>query len=446
MPFNAFSANLWPLFQKDVHPFFGSEVDALGPIFHYEKDASHTGFGVRPLFYYERNRKGSRLDILYPLMSVKKGEGSSSSYVFPIWKGGSEKEKGDIWLFPFFKGREGDETFWGIFPIYGRIVGRFGWRSIEFFMWPLYTKEKKDDWSVDRFLWPLFSFYHGKASGFSFFPILGRYETCDGSSSAKTSFFLWPLFVERQRSSSGYNSTRRFLPFPIYSDYRRSDGLHGFSILWPFISYRGKPGEDGFLSLNAPWPIFKYREGYEGIEVKLFPLFKVKVQGSDTSSYVAWPSYHYNETHLRGGFVLKSHRFFLINRFSTLYGPDGEVIKRTFNLWPLFYYYRDGSYVENSSFTLFPTRNTGFERLYAPFFHVFTVRKRQGVSSYSFLWGFVKAGKRGFKKGVSVAWLLDFSWDSVSGDVKADLVKGFLGLERSCGVWKLRLAFIPIKF
>ena len=48
--------------------------------------------------------------------------------------------------------------------------------------------------------------------------------------------------------------------------------------------------------------------------------------------------------------------------------------------------------------------------------------------------------------GVSVAWLLDLSWDSVNGDIKVDLVKGFLGLGRSCGVWKLRLAFIPIKF
>ncbi len=435
----SFSTNLWPIYQKNVYPFEEKEVDVLGPIFHYERSRDHKAFGVRPLFYWTRRGNSTTLEFLYPLGKVSRGAKEKKSFLIPLYRR-QEEERKDVWFFPFFYGEKKGESFGGFFPIYGTLIDGFGWKKIEFVLWPIYTREEGEGFSLVKVLWPIFSFYGGGgASGIKFWPLFGSYHIYGKE---KTSFFLWPLFALRDRySGKEVTERRRFILFPIYSDYR-SELVLRRTFLWPFISYTRSEGFRNFVQFDLPWPIIRVKEGVGENEIKLFPVFWERTSGSDKKVSVFWPLYKFTLTTYRKSFK-RSHSFLLINRFSTVYDSSGNAVERSFNIWPFFYYYRKGSYTENYSLTLLPTRGTGFERLYAPFFHIFSFRSSPERSQFSILWGLLKGGRDEDGKGISLAWIFDFK--KTSKGIHFSFLKGFFEITHTKdGRRRIKLFFIPI--
>ncbi len=438
LPSLALAENLWPIFQRNVYPYHDVEVDVLGPLFHYERSNNQTAFGLRPLFYYRKKGDISILEFLFPLGKIKWGGKESSHQLIPLWR---HREGRDFWLFPYFHGWEKGEFFCGFFPIYGTILNRFGWERIEFILWPIYLREEAKNYTLTRILWPFFSFYTGDgATGLKFWPLFGSYEI---GGKERTTFFLWPFFIFQEKDLLLDQPSRRvIILFPLISTYNSKD-LDSYTFLWPFFNYQKGKGINRFRQFDFPWPILRLKEGGEGHEFKAFPVFGAKIWGKDRSCFLLWPIYKYAEFYTGKNTVFKKHSFFLINRFSTTY-KNGVEVSRSFNIWPFFYYYTKNAYKENNSLTLLPTRDTGFERLYAPFFHIFTLKKDGKRSQYSFLWGFIRAGSNSFEKGISIAWIFDYR-KSADGDYFFSFLKGLLGFGRSRGSFCLKFLFIPIR-
>ena len=186
------SINFWPFFHYLSDTKEGdSEIEGLGPFLYWRKDAAQTEWGLRPLFYWTGGETDSlsRLEFLYPFGKVEVKEGDTKGYLFPLSNYREQefygKKKWDFQFFPFFIGEtEKGEDYFGLFPIFGTLLDRYGEDEIRFFLWPLYGKSTfNGDWTTDV-LWPLFSFTGGeKKKGFRFWPFYGQKEESGVSSS-----------------------------------------------------------------------------------------------------------------------------------------------------------------------------------------------------------------------------------------------------------------------
>src|SRR4030042_2494806 len=165
-----FSLNFWPFFQYFSDPIQGTkEIGGLGPFFSWKKDPQRRQWGIRPLLYWTEDEKESlrRLEYIYPLGKYQVKDGDKKGYFALISLFREEsfdgKKKWDFQFFPFFIGEtEKGEDYFGLFPIYGFLLDRYGKDEIRFYLWPLYGESTSEGVHTTNLLWPFFSFIKGE--------------------------------------------------------------------------------------------------------------------------------------------------------------------------------------------------------------------------------------------------------------------------------------------
>ena len=197
--------NFWPLFQYTSDPISGErEIEGLGPFFHWKKESHQRQWGIRPLLYWtsDENESLRRLEFLYPLGKYEEKEESSKGYLFPISIYKEQefdgKRKLDFQFFPFFIGEtEKGEDYFGLFPLYGKLLDRYGKDEIRFTVWPLYSETTSGGVRTINLLWPFFCFIEGeKEKGYRIWPFYGQREEFGVS---KSEFALWPIFLTQTK-------------------------------------------------------------------------------------------------------------------------------------------------------------------------------------------------------------------------------------------------------
>jgi hypothetical protein len=111
-----------------------------------------------------------------------------------------------------------NETYGGIFPIYGIYKERFGAKEISFFLWPLYSKVSYDNYTAYNIIWPFIRVAKSTNNqdktygGFKFWPFYGHFK--EGEEERK--FILWPFYISYDYQDDTGNFVKRRYFFPFY--------------------------------------------------------------------------------------------------------------------------------------------------------------------------------------------------------------------------------------
>jgi hypothetical protein len=415
------SLNFWPLFQYSSDPTEGEkEIDGLGPFFLWRKDPHRSQWAIRPLLYWTEDQALPllRLEFIYPFGKYQDKEAEEKAYLAPLSLYRKEEFEGqkrwDFQFFPFFIGEtvKGKEYF-GLFPFFGTLLGRYGKEEIRFYFWPLYGESTSEGVRTTHLLWPLFSFIEGeKKRGYYFWPFYGQREEVGVS---QTEFIIWPFYLRQRKGMDTDDPIDEWMFFPFYVS-KESRRFQSKTYLWPLFSHaRNRFG--GFEQWDFPFPFFQSLKGENLRGMRIFPFYGYKVKtGEVRRAFIFYPLYQVEEDRI-GDVQEKTIRILLLSRIHT--GRVDQDIKRerSLRIWPFFEYERgETGYSRLSFFYLFPFKDEGFERSWFPLFHIFHWEKDpQGSISANLLWGFYKRVK---KEGID-------SWE----------VAHLVGLKRGKG-WK----------
>jgi len=390
-----FTLNLWPLFTYRSDPEgVRSKLRILGPLIYRRKGSEEGEFALRPLFYWIKNGKENSLTVeyLYPLGKYRKEGGYSKNYIVPFttFRGEQREERRESYfsLFLYFRGQaEEGERYWGVFPLYGHLVNRFGRDRIRFYLWPIYSDVSDEGAYTWTFLWPILSGTRGGGKkAFRVWP-LGGYKEEEGIS--RTDFILWPFFIKSMRDLDTDDPERGYFLFPLYRGVR-SRRTRQVTVLWPFFSY-GVDERNRYKRWDVPWPFISFSRGEKLRRDLIFPLYYGKEAPGDRTRWILWPFYQCWDDQF-GNQREVVQRYLLLNRIKTVFDDKGEVISKQVSIWPFFRYSREGDEVRLYLFNLIPLRYEGFERNWAPLYTVFRYERSASRKKWDILWGLYERG------------------------------------------------------
>jgi len=390
------SINFWPIFQYVSDPMEGTqEIEGLGPFFCWKKDPYQRQWGVRPLLYWTGDEKESlwRLEYVYPFGKYQVREGDKKGYLSPLSLFREEtfdgKKRWDFQFFPFFIGEtEKGEDYFGLFPIYGFLLDRYGKDEIRFYLWPLYGESTSEGVHTTNLVWPFFSFIKGeKKRGGRFWPFYGRKEEFGVS---KSEFFLWPIFLKQTKGMDTDDPVNEWMVFPFYIS-KESKHFESKTFLWPFFSHT-RDRLSGFEQWDLLWPFFQSLKGENLYGIKIFPFYGYKEKrGELKRMFILYPLYQLEEDQV-GDVQEKTHRILLLSRIRTGAGQPDVKKENFLRIWPFFIYEREETGHTTFSFPyLLPFKDEGFERNLFPLFRIFRWEKDpQGETSTDLFWGLYK--------------------------------------------------------
>ena len=440
------SINFWPFFQYTSDPIDRvKEINGLGPFFSWRKDPTQRQWGIRPLLYWTENEiePVKRLEFFYPFGKYQIKEGDKKGYLFPLSLYREEefdgKKKWDFQFFPFFIGEtEKGRDYFGLFPIFGTLLDRYGKEEIRFYLWPLYGESTSEGVRTTNLLWPFFSFIEGeKKRGYRFWPIYGQREEV-GISYAE--FFLWPIFLKQRKGLDTDDPVEETMIFPLYVS-KESKRFESKSFLWPLFSHTiDRP--TGFEQWDLPWPIFQSLKGENLKGIRIFPFYGYKEKEGARRTFILYPLYQLEEDRI-DNLQEKTARILLLSRIQIGEDKEGAEKTRSLRIWPFFDYEKEETgHRTLSIFYLFPFKDEGFERNLFPLFRIFRWEKdpKKGISTNLF-WGFYKRVKREERDSWEIAHLVEVKkekgWKTIS------FLKGLFRYQSDGKSADLRFFYLP---
>jgi len=442
------SINLWPFLQYTSDRTKGTmEIDLLGPLVTWKKGVRDHQWGMRPLVYWSEEESESlhRLEYLYPLGKYEDRGGERKSYFSPLHLYKEERFDGvnrwDLQLFPFFVGetRKG-EDYWGIFPLFGTFLDRYGRKEIRFYLWPLYSQSVSEGYTTTNVLWPFIGFTEGeKRRGLRIWPLYG-YKEEPGVS--KVEFFLWPIFFHGIKGMDVEDPVEERIIFPLYVS-KESKRIDQKTYLWPFLSHL-RDRLTGFEQWDFPYPIFRYSHG-GGVEgFRIFPFYGYEEQeGGMKKTFILYPLYVRREIP-NGDVQEKTIRILLLSQVRSGEGRPGEEKERSLRIWPFFDYERSAAGDQSfSTLYLIPYRVKATERNLIPLFRIFQWKKdASGRGSTNFLWGLYKRNQGDELESWEIAHLI--KWDRGKDRKTISFLHGLFKYTRNDRSADLRLLFLPL--
>ncbi len=403
--------NLWPFYDERYDP-----VDrihsrrVLGPLleFGHSRDGEIQIRAFRPLFHWREEKPAQRLEweALYPLMSYTRTEEDREFQFLQALNSRSEgsdpQEREDRFdLFPLYlSGRtETGETYRAVLPFGGRALNRLGLDEIEFVLFPLYARFRRNDVETKYFPWPLVSRTRGENhSGFRIVPFYGE-EVRAGVFEKR--FVLWPLYLHQRTGLDGDDPEETLALLPFYVS-QRSRARDSTSILWPFFTHT-QDRKRQYEQWDVPWPLVKIASG-EGRTIRRFlPFFSVERrllrnefllrELRSTDLMVLFPLYMQSQEEIPGSLKVRDRVLWWLYSDTRETGRDGST--RRVDAWPFFRYQRDreGAVVFQTLALLeaFMPGNELIERNYSPLWALYTYRRNpEGDEVRSVLWNLVR--------------------------------------------------------
>lgn len=443
---------LWPAVDyRSDPPHDYASLHLVGPLLKYEHTADTTRWALRPLFYYENTAAGhlSTTDILFPLASVDQGDDLKRFHLLRLVTldfGARESgSKNEFMLFPFiFYSHQSDRSpTFALFPLGGRIEGKYGRERIDFALFPLYSRTSTKELTTTNILWPFFSWVDGEnVSGWQFWPLYGRTEKL-GSFDKR--FFLWPFIMRNDLGLGSSEPRREIVVFPLWASID-SPSLQAQNLLWPFFTHTNDQ-ENGYEEWDFPWPLLRltYGEGRDGI--RMIPFYANERIGDYRKRWFLWPLYKIEESKTET-FSYRRDRivFFLYSDLEERLLNEELPHKKRVALWPLFTYENIDGLASFSTLALlepfFPD-NERLVRNWAPLWRIYQTRwDRRGNQASSLLWNLYWKEARGDDVFWELFPLVRYRHEATAG-VDLSLLKGFFRYRRGPERTKLSFLFLP---
>lgn len=289
------------------------ELDVLWPIFHYElSPEGGDDLRIRPLWrrVVEPVSKvsGARAvehQFLWPLGRVRHDAGESSLRFFPLlWHRSRTNDAGQReadWycLFPFIWGgsrEDGQENYFGVFPIAGSFPDFLTYRRFTFVLWPLYLHLEKERTRSTIMLWPFIG-WGSVSDGTTWHRFIPLWSVADGPRRWYRSI-LWPVFSWGVENLDGDDPVFRWFVWPLFGR-QTSREVFGWTVLFPL--FQSMRIADRHWKVDFLWPIFRSEERLDPenplFQWWVFPLVARTITDDQWAWNFLWPLIWLREYH-----------------------------------------------------------------------------------------------------------------------------------------------------
>jgi hypothetical protein len=296
--------NLAPLYSRHTAPQ-QVRAEIAGGLIRFEQNQQTTRRAWNPVYWEEETAGHQRIDFLFPFGRAESSKKRDRDWVrlWPFfWREAERRPDGVLetdWAFyPFFTGgsaEDGSEDSFAFFPFYGHLENWLSFEEVDFVLFPLWARTKKDGTQTNHFLFPLFSKRSGNSTGWKFFPLFGWKEIPGRS---KSHFILWPFFTYSETELHKKNPMRSWFLFPFYGSKIQGD-YQAKTMLWPFFGWANRPSTH-YRSWQF-WPLLKFEHSEKGGGRQLSRVLPFFLQYQDDQTEftsLLWPIFWHRKDHL----------------------------------------------------------------------------------------------------------------------------------------------------
>lgn len=243
----------------------------IGPFYQQKSDY----VAVRPFVAVEEES----VDVLWPVFTSHR-DWWRFCYLVNYQDNGAEDYQFTI-LPVWFNGHANDESYWGLFPIWGHHPHLAMMWDVDFALWPLYTHYKmprRREWMHTYSV--LFPFFSWRTDGsWSFWPVYG----VNHQRESDHRYAVWPIVTwasyrqDRDTAGEGWS----WMVWPLYGQVRRERERQDLFIP-PFFSWvetyskswaaQGNSAPE--MRLRCPWPIFEWESNMRRSRLSIWPLYE----------------------------------------------------------------------------------------------------------------------------------------------------------------------------
>ncbi len=356
---------------------------------------------VRPFFAWERSavdRRDRDMEVVWPLSHFAwRNDAFHWRVAMAFWNRkdvtGRTSRDYSLAIPPVWAhGRDGDEGYWGLFPLWGRLPRFFMTEDFRWGLFPLWLSYRTGGSRAvrrDYFLWPFLSLKHDPdRTRWALWPIYGtKHEPGEDAR-----FVLWPFWNDRTFHARNHNGTAWML-WPL-ADRIDADTEQGYGFLPPL--FRWSTTTDGARLLRCPWPLFERYTDPRESTWKVWRFWGMTHRGSRDGWWFLHPI-TVSQRQKTANLYKRSFRIwpFYVDEESHGYDIRGRARLQSahFRVWPFFasdYDEREG--LRRRSLVLFPIRDVpAVERNWAPFWTFYTATQRPGADEvlHELFWGLI---------------------------------------------------------
>ncbi|MGC8872337.1 MAG: hypothetical protein ACP5QC_05625 [Caldimicrobium sp.] len=434
--------NLWPLVVYSKHKNRGYErKEFVGPFIYQYKFEDENGTSIRPLVSSVNKIDQKNVYFLSPLGIYHSDNETSTYKLIPlinrrIDKQPQEEKEGSKWeYFPIFYGKTAqNETYGGVFPIYGKFKKRFGREEVTFILWPFYSKVKYEEYTAYNILWPFIRVAKShndtetKYEGFKFWPFYGHFKEGD----EERKFLLWPFYIKDSYKDDTGNFEEKTWYFPFYGK-EKTDLYDKTFYAWPFFQ-KVCTHDFSYCQIDAPWPFYRCISGKNIYGKRFWPLYGFLKREDSIDTFILWPFYFYKEDNFKNKnstYLEREHRFLFLSKENKIY-ENGTLSQRTLKIWPLYYSYEN--HQKNLKIYYFPAilpiYDEGMERNYGALLKLFEDYEKEDYQFVKILWGLYRYEKIDQREVQELAFLVRRVRDPKANTNYLEFLEGFLGFGR----------------
>lgn len=427
--------------------------------FLYEKESrpGQSEVTFRPFFssYHEKYMDFKYSTFLYPVYVKQKTNYWHYWSFLHFFSGTSishpDSGKDDDIITPLVllgKGETMRDSYFGLFPFFGKIKSKIGLSEINFFLFNFYVSWHYKDYKARSILWPLTLYAssptrmeHRILPFYSVKKHFGKYERYS---------ILWPFFQWGHDFMDKKEPVKYLLIFPFYGLKKSAYGnMKSHSFLWlpligSFIGY-GYDKRTGEKSFNALFFIYQYGASMaKDYKKHMFFPFIGYYRYASKETFFLTPLYFSMKTNTQH---IKSTARYLVPFFWQIktYYVKEERTDSYYKLWPIFKYHKtpEGE-VSWNILSPFPLRGTTAEKIWDPVFSIVEYQKlANGEKRLSFLMRLYTQRWTKDEFHIYIPLILDLS---LTPEVtKFKILYGLIGYEKTKKGRKLQLLwFIKI--
>jgi hypothetical protein len=383
--------------------------------------------------------------VLWPLFtSRRRGDERSWNTALIAWGRDSDildsKSKWSLLVLPVLAlGRTAEgQRYGGLFPLWGRLQEVAGKDQIDFVLFPLYSYTRQNDLNTWNILFPIISWTRAPDEGrFRVFPLYGQSH----EPGVRRKFVLWPIWTQAAYTKPGQEGYA-WLLFPVAGRTSMPD-KQSYMVLPPFFRYTRDGNKREWM---APWPFIQVKRGGPDELTYVWPLYGKRERPYITTRFVLWP-FGRSET-VREPKTILSRRWVVPfyydekrrDRASDAASPS---LERRIRIWPLVTYQKAGDRMEFHTLELWPAAPVpAVERLYAPFWTLYTHERAGCDVSDELLWGLFRRRRGEGYAYTSLFPLVSWGGSKDNETKRWDILKGFIGYEREGNVRRMRLLYM----
>ena len=361
----------------------------VGPF--YEQRPADDYLAARPFYAHE----GEVDDILWPVFTSHRDwwrfclfvhyqsqdDGGYQFDLVPMWFNGHLPARGTD---------RAEQSYWGLFPIYGHHPSIALIHDVDFVLWPVWMRyrmprpsEKK--WMTSNVV--LFPFFSWRDDGsWGFWPLYG----VNHQRASDHRYVLWPIVTwashrkDRDTAGDGYS----WMFWPLYGQVRRDRESQDL-FLPPFFSWaetrskswaaRGNSAPE--MRLRCPWPIFEWESTASRDRFSIWPLYervnwRTCKEGDDAGDVMrfGWKLVELYDDETR------------VFPFWTSRKDDSY-----FRLWPFWESQTEGDVKKSRFLALFPIRWVpSIERSLSKFWTFYERESGPEGTAHSLFWGIIR--------------------------------------------------------